>query len=145
MKKCNHCGAPIKGGGAAFCPKCKKPLKKASKKKLPDPTKPKQPPLKSIPQAKKVPPPKLKIPKKKLMKNIIFRLPVWLSAILKPKTKKNPEIEQTPAINPMDENYDGYYDDKPTDDNAQNKETLAVSVTPLSISFARYSDKSRGR
>ena len=24
----------------------------------------------------------------------------------------------------MDENYDGYYDDKPTDDNAQNKDSF---------------------
>jgi hypothetical protein len=47
-----------------------------------------------------------------------------LSVILEWRKKKKPDSEYVPVINPMDENYDGYYDDKPTEDNGQNKDTL---------------------
>ena len=40
MKNCIHCGVSIKENAAAFCPKCKKPLKKTSKKRGPFPNKP---------------------------------------------------------------------------------------------------------
>ena len=128
MKNCTHCGVPIKGNAAVFCPKCKKPLKPASKKRRPAPTKPNKPmqsnkksttlrsnppPIKPIPQVKKEPYP-----------NIIFRFRLWLSVILNPQKEQKPDVENTPVINPMDENYDGYYDDKPTEDNAQDKEIL---------------------
>ena len=127
MKKCNYCGAPIKGNAAAFCLKCKKPLKNKPKKRRPVPVKPKQS-LQSNkkPAARKSKPPTLKPnPRKKNPnKNVIFRLRLWLAGILNPEKKINPDAEPVSVINPMDENYDGYYDDKPTDDNEQNRETL---------------------
>ena len=102
---CIHCGVPVKGSAAAFCPKCKKPLRKPSKNRHPVPTKPKQPP-----QIKKT--------QRKKKKS-------WLDIIrLKPLKDKKPDVENTPVKNPMDEDYDGYYDDKPTEDNRQDKESL---------------------
>jgi hypothetical protein len=135
MKKCIHCGAQIKGSAAVFCPKCKKPLKKKPQKRRPVQTKQKKPPQpagkqtdrrrpppkKTAPQVKKnIPQHKPKLLKKKLPKN----KKSWLSFLFKPKNKKKPVIEHEPVINPMDENYDGYYDNTPTDDNAQNKDAL---------------------
>ena len=128
MKNCTHCGVPIKGNAAVFCPKCKKPLKPTLKKRRPAPTKPNQPvqsnkkpttrrsnppPVKTIPQVKKEP-----------SQNIIYRFRMWLSDILNPEKEQKTDVENTPVTNPMDENYDGYYDDKPTEDNAQDKEIL---------------------
>jgi len=128
MKNCIHCGVSIKENAATFCPKCKKPLKKTSKKRRPFPNKPNQqpqstnkpanlrsnsPPVKKIPQVKKIP-----------SQNIIFRFRLWLSVILDPKKNQKPDMEPVSVISPVDENYDGYYDDKPTDDNSQNKETF---------------------
>ena len=62
--------------------------------------------------------------KKDPSQNIIFRFRLWLSVILDPKKNQKPDAKSAPVINPVDENYDGYYDDKPTDDNSQNKETF---------------------
>ena len=113
MKKCIHCGVSIKGNAAAFCPRCKKPLKK----KRSVPAKPKKSPqsIKRPSNRKSKPLP---------LKNIMVRFRIWLSDILKSKENRKPDVEPVAVINPMDENYDGYYDDKPTDDNEQNRETF---------------------
>ena len=123
MKKCTRCGAPIKESTIVFCPKCKNQLK-TNRSVLKKPPPPAQSAVKPanrqrlkhpLPQEKKtVPIPDPKIQKKKS----------WLFFILYPKKTKKPDVEPIPVINPMDENYDGYYDDKPTDDNVQNKETV---------------------
>ena len=71
MKKCGHCGVTVKGNAVTFCPKCRKPFKKASSTKQPVRKKPRKPPRavnrkpappkKSTLNAKKaVPPPKPK-------------------------------------------------------------------------------------
>ena len=112
---CIHCGAPVQGSAAAFCPECKKPLRKPSKNKRPVPAKPKRPPRSSIKPANR--PPQAKKTRRKKRK-------AWLDIILKPPKNKKTDVENTPVKNPMDEDYDGYYDDKPTDDNRQDKENL---------------------
>jgi uncharacterized Zn finger protein (UPF0148 family) len=133
MKHCIHCGAPINGSAVAFCPKCRKPLKKTSKKSnlipgkgkkqqkpngKPKPKRKQPSPKKTIPKHT-ASPPGFQTPKKKILKNKLL----WFLAKLKPKKKKQPEVEIVPVINPMDINYDGYYDDKPTDDgNRQDKD-----------------------
>ena len=129
MKKCTHCGASIKGSAAAFCPKCKKPLKKSPKRKQPPKTAANPKEQRKPPQTKKAAPPPRprKRTKKKLMLPKIGAL--WLFIKLKLRKKEHPEVAQKPVINPMDENYDGYYDDTPTDDNAQNKEGLDPELT----------------
>ena len=109
MKHCNHCGVSIKGNAAAFCPKCKKPLKKSQKGKRP---------------VRKNPPQKPKLRKKKPPENKIFRFRLWLSGILNPENNKKTDVEPVSVIIPADENYDGYYDDKLTDDNEEIKEAL---------------------
>ena len=119
MKHCIHCGAPIKKSAAAFYPKHKKPLKKSNVK--PEPSCPRPLPKNSVPKTKKTSlKPKSKTKKKNPLKNIVL----CLTAKLKPKKKQISDLEYTPVKNPMDENYDGYYDDRPTDDNEQNKDTL---------------------
>ena len=128
MKNCTYCGVPIKGNAAVFCPKCKKPLKPTLKKRRPAPTKPNQPMQSNKkPTTSRSNPPPVKSKqqiKKEPSQNIIFRFRLWLSDILNPQKEQKPDVENTPVINPMDENYDGYYDDKPTEDNAQDKEIL---------------------
>jgi len=136
MKKCIHCGAPIKWSAVAFCPKCNKPLKKKPPKKRPVQSKQKKPPLsaskpatqKRLPPAKPIPqqikkaapPRKPKIKKIRQPKN----KKSWLSFLLKPKKIKISDPDNVTVVNPMDENYDGYYDDKPTDDNELIKDAL---------------------
>ncbi|MCL2775202.1 MAG: hypothetical protein FWD71_17915 [Oscillospiraceae bacterium] len=108
--------------------KCKRPLKKSPEKGCPATNNPTQqsqstkksvnrrlmlPTFKSIPQVKMNPSP-----------NIIFRFRLWLSIILNPQKDQKPDVENAPLINPMDENYDGYYDDRPTEDNEQNKDAI---------------------
>jgi len=111
--KCIHCGVLIKNNAASFCPKCKKPLKKKPVERRQIPTKKiqatqsgNQPPNRYM-----KPPPNHQTQKKKPFTN---KKP-WYFFILNPKKKKNPDLEPLPVINPMDENYDGYYDDRPTD------------------------------
>jgi hypothetical protein len=73
MKNCIHCGTPVKGSAASFCPKCKKPLKSAVTTQR-------------------------KAPKKSTKAPTGSRSPV--------KERKNP----------VDGNYDGYYNDRLPDD-----------------------------
>ena len=130
MKKCTRCGAPIKGNAVVFCPKCKKPLKTSrpvqvnpehSPQPAVKPSNRQQELKKPSCQVKKVVPfPNHKTRKKKPRQ----KKKSWLFFILPPKNPKKSDTEPIPVINPMDENYDGYYDDKPTDDNAQIKETI---------------------
>ena len=127
MMKCTRCGVPVKGGAAVSCPKCRKPLKKNPPKNYPAQTEQKKPPQSAGKPAagqtqpkKTIPPPEKKMKKKKPRK----KKESWLTFIERLKTPKNRNTETAPVINPMDEDYDGYYDDKPTDDNAQNRDVF---------------------
>ena len=121
MIKCTYCGVSIKGNAAAFCPKCKKPLDKKPRRKCPVQIKTKSQSQNTCKQSNRRQPLVKPISKKiKILENIKS----WFFSLFKPKRKSKPDLKKTPVINPMDENYDGYYDDKPTDDNAQNKDSF---------------------
>lgn len=136
MKYCIHCGAPIKGNAAVFRSKHKKPIKKPSatnrsvlsNQKQPQqsyvsPTehKAKPPQKKSVPQAKNIG----LTNRAQSKKHISFKYIIsWLLSRLNLKKKKKSDLEYTPIKNPMDENYDGYYDDKPIEDEGQNKKAF---------------------
>jgi hypothetical protein len=121
MIKCTYCGVSVKGNAAAFCPKFKKPLKKKPRRKHPAQNKTKSQPQTTGKQSDRKQPLAKPISKKR---TTLENIKSWLYFLFKPKRKPKPDLEKTPVINPMDENYDGYYDDKPTDDNAQNKDGL---------------------
>jgi hypothetical protein len=130
MKQCPHCGAAIKVSAATFCTRCKRPLRKPGKKKAASPGKSFQneqftgnshPSQSSQALQKKVIAPHNhqtqagKARKKKKS---------WLLSILIPNKEQPSVSEDIPVKKTMDENYDGYYEDRPTDDNAQNKESF---------------------
>jgi len=110
MKKCTHCGTSVKGSAASFCTKCKKPLKSNINTQRSAPEKP----TKTRPVVKQASPPPAK-------KRTLF--PV------KPKQakRKKPDSIRKPVKNPMDENYDGYYDDRLPDDSEHMKETESTN------------------
>ena len=131
MKQCPHCGAAIKVSAAAFCPRCKKPITKPGKVTGTRPSKsiqnerlagnPHPPQTPQVSQRQKtVPQQNHQTQIKKTRK----KKKPWLLALFLPDKKLPPVSEYAPVKNPMDENYDGYYDDRPTDDNAQNKESF---------------------
>jgi len=131
MKRCPHCGAAIKVSAAAFCPKCKRPLRKPVQARKSNSGKPFQnersagkPRPSQTPQVSQqrrvVPPHKPQTQNKKPRSK---KKPWLLSFLL--QDKKQPLVsEYVPVKQPADENYDGYYNDRPTDDNAQNKESV---------------------
>ena len=131
MKRCPHCGAAIKVSAAAFCLECKRPLMKPVQARKSNSGKPFQnersagkPRPSQTPQVsqmrKTVPQHNHQTQIKKQRKE---KKP-WLLSILLPDKKQPPVLEHVPVKQPTDENYDGYYDDRPTDDNAQNKESV---------------------
>ena len=110
MKRCPHCGAAIKVSAAAFCSRCKRPLRKPGN----------APDANTVNLSQKVIPPQnhqthMNNPRRKKKPGF------W--ELLMPIKKKPPVSERIPVNKPKDENYDGYYEDRPTDDNAQNKES----------------------
>jgi len=127
MKRCPYCGAAIKVNAAAFCPKCKRRLRKPVKVNRIPPEKPTQterPVGKQVlfaePQQQKTVPlqkyqTQLKYPKKKKKS--------WLQILFMLPERNRPTSEQRPINNLTDENYDGYYEDRQTDDDAQIKES----------------------
>ena len=121
MIKCTHCGVSIKRNAAVFCPKCKKPLKKKPHRKRTFQNKPQSQSQTADKQSNRRQPPAKPISKKR---TTLENIQSWLFFLFKPKRNPKPDLKKTPVINPMDENYDGYYDDKPTDDNAQNKDSF---------------------
>lgn len=123
MKRCPHCGAAIKASAAAFCPKCRKPLKKPgtnSGKSFQNAKPAGNPHPPQTLQQKTIPPQRRQTQTRKPKK----KKEPWLPAFLMPGKKQPPVSEHVPSKKPMDENYDGYYEDRPTDDNAQNKESF---------------------
>ena len=114
MKLCPNCGAGIKNSAASFCPKCKKSLSKPVRTTGSDSRQ-----LNQNAHSGRKPPQNHQIQKKPIPKK-----KPWLLAVLMPEKNKPSAPGRTPIKNPMDENYDGYYKDRPTEDNAQNKESL---------------------
>ncbi|MCL2228078.1 MAG: zinc ribbon domain-containing protein [Oscillospiraceae bacterium] len=132
MKFCPHCGETLTLSSAPFCSDCGKSLDKPAERKPPHPAQAvgKQPG--GNPQ-KQAPPKKSSSPVRTVNnKNISQKTRTHQS---KPPKRKNkppagskPDKQETrasehpPRPKPMDENYDGYYDDVPTADNGHAKE-----------------------
>lgn len=100
MKFCPFCGAAFIGGAVSFCSECGKSVAPSMRTR----------PDKQARQA----------PKTQSKKRPVRRSPPPVRP--KPEKRCSPEAERKPRRNPMDENYDGYYDDVPTGDNGQATE-----------------------
>lgn len=105
MKYCPYCGAVLADGAASFCADCGKTLPvREEEKTIKDPA----------PHQKE----KAKPPKKKPSKQ-----PKKKKASSKAKTAPDPECSQ-----PIDDGYDGYYDDIPPFDGGKQKEGLDADL-----------------
>lgn len=101
MKYCTNCGAALEDSTASFCAECGKPLSSESEDSVKNPVENKKAKHK---ETKKKKPKKEKIRKQK-------------------KTKKNEVLEEIVG-EPVDDGYDGYYDDVIPPDTDRVKEGL---------------------
>ncbi len=113
MKFCPHCGNEVSVSGAGFCQECGKSLNAASTGQQPRPSV-KPPAQKGSPAKSRRPPPKTAFRPTTRATNSSSRL--------KQNKRGRGVQERTRRPNPMDENYDGYYNDVPTDDNGESKD-----------------------
>ena len=100
MKYCPYCGADLAGTGVSFCSECGKSI---------------APPVRSEPGQKTRRVPQTQNKKRPVKKNLPSTRP-------KQEKRNGHEENRKPRRNPMDEGYDGYYDDVPTSDNGQTTE-----------------------
>lgn len=148
MKFCPYCGASLAGSAVSFCSECGKSVNSPAEDGCPLPEKPaKNPqpvPIPSVPpqrphtgtpaansknstqrtppkQPQAAPrPPQTQNKRPPVKKRKKPASPVRP----KPDRRKQQTPQSKPARDPMDENYDGYYDDVPTIDDGQTKEKL---------------------
>ena len=102
MKYCTNCGAAVEDSAASFCAECGKPLSSESEDSVKNPVENKKAKHK---ETKKKKPKKEKIRKQK-------------------KTKKKDEVLEEIVGEPVDDGYDGYYDDVIPPDTDRVKEGL---------------------
>ena len=102
MKYCTNCGAALEDSTASFCAECGKPLSSASEDSGKNPSENKNAEIKET---------KKKKPKKEKAKK-------------KNKAKKKDEILEEIVGEPVDDGYDGYYDDVIPPDTDRVKEGL---------------------
>ena len=102
MKYCTNCGAALEDSTASFCAECGKPLSSESEDSVKNPVENKKAKHK---ETKKKKPKKEKIRKQK-------------------KTKKKDEVLEEIVGEPVDDGYDGYYDDVIPPDTDRVKEGL---------------------
>ena len=102
MKYCTNCGAALEDSTASFCAECGKPLSSESEDSVKNPVENKKAKHK---ETKKKKPKKEKIRKQK-------------------KTKKKDEVLEEIVGEPVDDGYDGYYDDVIPPDTDRVKEWL---------------------
>lgn len=142
MKFCPYCGATLMGSAAAFCSECGKPITATPEESHAQPeyivqnTSPAANPTGRTsnehprpgpprPRPSPSPVPGYKHPGTSQTRN---KKPTGKRPVppARPKTNQNKKRvqEHVPVRNPMDENYDGYYNDVPTDDNGYTKERL---------------------
>lgn len=127
MKYCPYCGADLPGSAASFCPECGKSMNNPAVENGPPAPTQKPPPKQnhsmqrsSQSAANKRPPPRTG-PQTQMKRATKQKPPVRP----KPNQKRRPPPARASAApNPMDINYDGYYDDVPTADNGQTKERM---------------------
>lgn len=100
MKYCTNCGAALEDSTASFCAECGKPLSSASGDSV-----------KNAVENKKAKHQEQKKPKKEKTKK-------------QKKTKKKDEILEEIVGEPVDDGYDGYYDDVIPPDTDRVKEGL---------------------
>ena len=102
MKYCTNCGAALEDGTASFCAECGKQLSSESGDSVKNPVENKKAKYK---ETKKKKPKKEKVKKQK-------------------KTKKKDEVLEEIVGEPVDDGYDGYYDDVIPPDTDRVKEGL---------------------
>ena len=123
MKFCTHCGVPLDGSAASFCPECGKPLKSEAKVISLHPAGSRQttkhPPI----TTRRHQPSGRGAAKRPAPYQTRKKQPVP-PVRPKPGAMNDPAHGHMPVKNPMDENYDGYYEDRATDDNGQHKDAL---------------------
>ena len=102
MKYCTNCGASVEDSTASFCAECGKPLSSESEDSVKNPAENKKAKHKQMKQKKHK---KEKAKKQK-------------------KTKKKDEVLEEIVGEPVDDGYDGYYDDVIPPDTDRVKEGL---------------------
>lgn len=102
MKYCTNCGAALEDSTASFCAECGNPLSSGSEDSVKNPVENKKAKHK---ETKKKKPKKEKVKKQK-------------------KTKKKDEVLEEIVGEPVDDGYDGYYDDVIPPDTDRVKEGL---------------------
>jgi len=140
MKYCPYCGASITDYSMSFCSECGKPVKSAGapseeKRQMPGSV-PASKPRKALPLNKKAPPRSKPLQQTRRDPRTQGRKqPAKRPA---PPARPNPDnrMSHAPAKNPMDENYDGYYDDVPTADNGRTEERFEPELIKRIIFIA---------
>lgn len=102
MKYCTNCGATVEDSTASFCAECGKPLSSESEDSVKNPAENKKAKHKEM---------KKKKPKKEKAKK-------------QKKTKKKDEVLEEIVGEPVNDGYDGYYDDVIPPDTDRVKEGL---------------------
>lgn len=102
MKYCTNCGAAVEDSTASFCAECGKPLSSESEDSVKNPAENKKAKHKEM---------KKKKPKKEKAKK-------------QKKTKKKDEVLEEIVGEPVNDGYDGYYDDVIPPDTDRVKEGL---------------------
>ena len=102
MKYCTNCGAALEDSTASFCAECGKPLSSESEDSVKNPVENKKAKHRET---------KMKKPKKEKIRK-------------QKKTKKKDEVLEEIVGEPVDDGYDGYYDDVIPPDTDRVKEGL---------------------
>ena len=117
MKYCTNCGAALEDSTASFCAECGKPLSSGSEDSVKNPVENKKAKHK---ETKKKKPKKEKVKKQK-------------------KTKKKDEVLEEIVGEPVDDGYDGYYNDVLPPDQDRISEgldkELVKNIVTLGIGF----------
>ena len=114
MKYCTNCGAALEDSTASFFAECGKPLSSESEDSVKNPVENKKAKHK---ETKKKKPKKEKIRKQK-------------------KTKKKDEVLEEIVGEPVDDGYDGYYDDVFPPDTDRVKEGLDKELITKSVALS---------
>lgn len=123
MKYCPYCGASLVGSAASFCAECGRQLPSAEKKESDERIPPQR-----IKTESKIPNPKLRKPPAGKPNKSATQQRQPVSRQKAPIHKPQPQSPLELRSNPVDEGYDGYYDDVIPIDNGATPDHVASGL-----------------